>query len=180
MRAGDPRLSHRHPGLWSARNASTSLGDGGRPVKSRYTRRSSVLFGASGAGRKPSRLEPRQDEIVDGIAAPGRILYLRQRRANGLYIRPMLWRIHGASGAVESGPGAPASIHCRMVAISFGASGGPPYGIMGRSCASRREIRRLFWLCPGTTTLPESLPLRMASKESSRRPFCCKFEPWQE
>src|SRR5256885_275279 len=39
---------------------------------------------------------------------------------------------------------------------------------MGRSWASKREISRLFWLCPGTTTLPESLPLRIPSSESSR------------
>ena len=65
-------------GRGSFTNASTTAGSGGRPVRSRASRRASVRRSASGAGRRPFCLELRQHEPVDRVADPCRVLHRRQ------------------------------------------------------------------------------------------------------
>ena len=51
--AGGRRPSRRRRGDASSRKACSSSGVGGRPIRSRYTRRSSTALGASGRGFRP-------------------------------------------------------------------------------------------------------------------------------
>ena len=73
----------------SARNASSSSIAGGRPIRSRQSRLSSVALLSLGRGLEPIRFEPRQDEEVDRIAAPAPILDRRQRGPRRRNERPV-------------------------------------------------------------------------------------------
>ena len=73
----------------SARNASTSASVGGRPTRSRLTRRISVSSSASGAGVEPFLLEPRQDEAVDRVPDPGRVRHRRRLGPHRLRVGPV-------------------------------------------------------------------------------------------
>ncbi len=78
--AAGRRRGRRRRGDSSARNASTSSGVGGRPVRSNVARRISVRLSAAGAGRSPCASSSRQDEAIERRASPSRIADAWQRR----------------------------------------------------------------------------------------------------
>ena len=73
----------------SLTNASTSAGAGGRPVRSRLTRRASVRRSASGAGCKPAASSRARMKWSIGIARPGLVLHCGQRRTHRRDERPV-------------------------------------------------------------------------------------------
>ena len=140
---------------------------------SRETRRRRVALDASGDGCSPSfsrrarmklsmGLRGQEDCFTAGVAG----------RTGAMYAQCLTGDLISETGAMESGPGAPASIHCWIVCISESASGGPPYGMRGNSSPRSLRTSRLDADLPGVTILPESLPLRSEASESTRSPFC--------
>ena len=66
------------PGATGRRRTRRSRsGVGGRPVRSNETPANQVWRSASGDGPQPLRFEPRQDEAIDVVPRPGRVVGLR-------------------------------------------------------------------------------------------------------
>ena len=133
--------SRRRPGEASSRKASISSGVGGRPVRSKVTRRIRVSLSASPTGLSPSRSSRGQDEAVDVVGRPRR---RRARRGPGsvsgcqaqCFLRSSSYFAFGLPRrrrrpSTASGQAAPSLIHRRQVgdllrreAASSGASSG--------------------------------------------------------
>ena len=73
--------SRRRRATVSLTNASTSAGSGGRPVRSRLSRRASVRRSASGAGFKPVCFQLGEDEASIGLRTQAS--FLHRRAASG-------------------------------------------------------------------------------------------------
>ena len=89
--AGVRPASRRPARLLSARKASTSAMVGGRPIRSRLRRRSSVTRSASADGVSPFCFQPGQHEAIERVAHPLRILHDRKRRTHRRPERPVVF-----------------------------------------------------------------------------------------
>ena len=156
-----------------ATNASTSSGVGGRPVRSKVTRRMSVRRSAGGAGVEALRFELREDEAVDGgwPARPHRLTAGGGGSAHGLGTtssrfaapRPALvLRARAARGRTQ-----------RSRSATSRAASLPSGGIFrSPACADRLDEQALRRARRRTTAGPVSPPLRTASRLSRRSPPC--------
>ena len=111
-RAGGRPAARRRPAAWSATNASTSSGVGGRPVRSNVTRRIRVRRSASATGVSPfSSSRARTKRVDRGPASsrtrrPGQALRTSPRTAPPSTAAPeRLERPEDAIGPVSPAPG---------------------------------------------------------------------------
>ena len=180
------------PACWQAcSNAATSSGDGGRPIRSKLTRRINVLGSAAGLKPRPCSASCRSRKASIGPATlrsagrSGTAGWVTGRKAQ--WSAPLAGfaspRGSSDSGRVfsSSGQAAPAAIQALIVACSAAVSGSPSAGI--RSSASSLMMRANSSLAagsPGTMpTAPESPPAKARPRSSMRKPLSGSSGPWQ-
>ncbi len=135
---------------------------GGRPIRSRLTRRISVARSASGDGAMPVALQPGEDEAIDRVADPVASAGRPAARADRAGRRPS-----GSAAGAARGPRRPGPARRRRSRRGgrrprLGASGGRFRGIRSPSPSPRTaRTSGLSSAWPGTTDGP---PLPPASR----------------
>ena len=152
-------------------NAAISRGEGGKPVRSRLTRRSSVSPVGLGRGRMPS---------FSSFARMKRSIGLRVHAAAFTSGGGTLWAVETTSdrrpsslGPAPLGPSHPLSIQARMVAICS-LDRRRPGGIFRSPFCSMACTSRLSAGVPGLTAGPRLPPWRRSSRCPSRG-RCCDY-----
>ena len=163
------------PGAESARNAPSSSGVGGSPVRSMNTRRHSVAGSASGPGATSAAAS--RACTKRSIGCPGASASAASGGVGGVAAR-------GASNAQCGSYRAPSRIQRTTVARSASVNACLPLSGGGMT-ASGSRVRSRRTACepagsPGTIAAPCGRVAVAASNESSRRPACCfaRSGPW--
>ena len=132
---------------------------GGRPIRSRLARRSSVARSASGEGFKLARSSRSRTNASTGLRTQsGRLVRGAAGRTGGTKAQCFLGS--GSLAADVSGQAAPLAIQRRTRSIFSAVSGWPPMGM--RVCASaalRRWTRVLFAGIAGHDNVPAGLDI---------------------
>src|SRR4051794_13433280 len=126
--------------------AATSAGVGGSPVRSSDTRRSRVVFDASGEGLIFSESSRARMKLSIGLRA-----HAVSWTAGGAG-RRIGWKDQWRAGFAAADHGAPASIQPRIFAISAEVSGAPTGGITFFSAPETMRTSLLASLLPGSMT----------------------------
>ena len=183
MRRGEQsvdRASRRRPAIVGEEVANLRA-SGGRPVRSRLNRRSSVSLSASGEGFTFSFSSRARMKLSIGFRT-----HATSSVAGGA-TRLTGWKAHQSAPlgldevTASLGHAMPCSIQLRMLAISLGWSFRPG-GIFSSPDCSTARTNRLSAGFPGLTAAPRLPPAKMASREVSASPldlFASLWHAWQ-